>query len=210
MIGINDIIPIFDIGTRVIEKGSNNPKGLYINGRYNDKYETFYVVDPDNRHLKNSDIDFEVTFRKLGYEAAIVNSENKILLTSDLNNVDGKAEILYQIKPESEPLEFGNATTTPTSTNPTELCNKVKWLELACELHMIQSKKDNEWMELACELHMIERAYKDKVVDQIKVENTELGLELTDTKKQIEKLNSDKERYKKMIDLLIEKPDKIR
>jgi hypothetical protein len=42
MIGINDIIPIFDIGTRVIEKGSNNPKGLYINGRYNDKYETFY------------------------------------------------------------------------------------------------------------------------------------------------------------------------
>ena len=192
MIGINDIIPIFDIGTRVIEKGSNNPKGLYINGRYNDKYETFYVVDPDNRHLKNSDIDFEVTFRKLGYEAAIVNSENKILLTSDLNNVDGKAEILYQVKPESEPLEFGNATTTPTSTNPTELCNKVKWLELACELHMI------------------ERTYKDKVVDQIKVENTELGLELTDTKKQIEKLNSDKERYKKMIDLLIEKPDKIK
>ena len=75
---------------------------------------------------------------------------------------------------------------------------------------MIQSKKDNEWMELACELHMIERTYKDKVVDQIKVENTELGLELTDTKKQIEKLNSDKERYKKMINLLIEKPDKIK
>ena len=97
---------------------------------------------------------------------------------------------------EPEPLELGNATLTipPTSGDPTKLHEKIKWLELACELHMIEH-------HTIYDMQAISDDYDRHVEKQRKECNERL-------RANYDEVVAENERYKKMIDVLMEKPVK--
>ena len=141
----------------------------------------------------NCDIDFEATLKLTNY-VAIVRNPPEIQFIREGEHMDSKAEILYQI--ELEPLEFGNATLTipPTSGDPTKLHDKIKWLELACELHMIEHRT-------IYDMQAISNDYDRHIEKQRKEGHKRL-------KASYDEVVAENERYKKMVDLLMEKPVK--
>ena len=79
-------------------------------------------------------------------------------------------------------------------TDPANLHDKIKWLELACELHMIEHRT-------IYDMQAISDDYDRHVEKQRKECNERL-------RANYDEMVAENERYKKMVDLLMEKPVK--
>ena len=182
---ITDDMQIFRKGDSVYLLGFSEYKNIV-------KVDSLYHLG-NGSGARNSDIDFEATLKLTNY-VAIVRNPPEIQFIREGEHMDSKAEILYQI--ELEPLEFGNATLTipPTSGDPTKLHEKIKWLELACELHMIEHRT-------IYDMQAISNDYDRHIEKQRKEGHKRL-------KASYDEVVAENERYKKMVDLLMEKPVK--
>jgi len=122
--------------------------------------------------------------------------EKTSLLVNKVNKVNDTIPEEDKDQIEPEPLELGNATLTtlPTSIDPTELHDKIKWLELACELHMMEH-------HTIYDEQAIYNNFDRHVEKQRKAGNEQL-------KASYDKVVAENERYKKMLDVLMETPAK--